>query len=230
MGPHSNLCKTKICWYWGSALKIDEPHFPLGKFLCASLQLLSLAFYLPRMHQGILIYYWCGFFVSSFLPSYFRSFFVPSSIPLSICSSFFTCFFLCPYIFTSQKSKVTFSCWKLGPGGLKIYCSYSASNRVKYILLCNSLSTGKICFGSSVLFSLDFEKFRKCFNFVFYIIWECISCGADTHMATDLTSQDYISLINLKTASLHFLSEQYSDSSGCPISWHQTFLHPNLPI
>ena len=30
------------------------------------------------------------------------------------------------------------------------------------------------------------EKVR-CFNFVFYIVGECISCAADTHLATDLT-------------------------------------------
>ena len=29
--------------------------------------------------------------------------------------------------------------------------------------------------------------FHDSFNFVFYIVGECISCAADTHLATDLT-------------------------------------------
>ena len=31
------------------------------------------------------------------------------------------------------------------------------------------------------------KRFHDSFNFVFYIVWECISCAADTHLATDLT-------------------------------------------
>ena len=31
------------------------------------------------------------------------------------------------------------------------------------------------------------KRFHDSFNFVFYIVGECISCAADTHLATDLT-------------------------------------------
>ena len=31
------------------------------------------------------------------------------------------------------------------------------------------------------------KKFHDSFNFVFYIVGECISSAADTHLATDLT-------------------------------------------
>ena len=32
----------------------------------------------------------------------------------------------------------------------------------------------------------------KRFNFVFHIVGECISCAADTHLATDLTCKGYV--------------------------------------
>ena len=31
------------------------------------------------------------------------------------------------------------------------------------------------------------KRLHDSFNFVFYIVGECISCAADTHLATDLT-------------------------------------------
>ena len=31
------------------------------------------------------------------------------------------------------------------------------------------------------------KRFHDGFNVVFYIVGECISCAADTHLATDLT-------------------------------------------
>ena len=31
------------------------------------------------------------------------------------------------------------------------------------------------------------KRFHDSFNFVFYIVGECISCAADTHLAMDLT-------------------------------------------
>ena len=34
------------------------------------------------------------------------------------------------------------------------------------------------------------KRFHDSFNFVFYIVGECISCAADTHLATDLTCKD----------------------------------------
>ena len=35
------------------------------------------------------------------------------------------------------------------------------------------------------------KRFHDSFNFVFYIVGECISCAADTHLATDLTCKYY---------------------------------------
>ena len=35
------------------------------------------------------------------------------------------------------------------------------------------------------------ERFHDSFNFVFYIVGECISCAADTHLATDLTCKTF---------------------------------------
>ena len=34
------------------------------------------------------------------------------------------------------------------------------------------------------------KRFHDSFNFVFYIVGECISCAADTYLATDLTCKD----------------------------------------
>ena len=36
------------------------------------------------------------------------------------------------------------------------------------------------------------KRFHDSFNFVFYIVGECISCAADTHLATDLTCKKKI--------------------------------------
>ena len=36
------------------------------------------------------------------------------------------------------------------------------------------------------------KRFHDSFNFVFYIVGECISSAADTHLATDLTCQGMI--------------------------------------
>ena len=36
------------------------------------------------------------------------------------------------------------------------------------------------------------KRFHDSFNYVFYIVGECISCAADTHLASDLTSQKMI--------------------------------------
>ena len=38
------------------------------------------------------------------------------------------------------------------------------------------------------------KRFHDSFNFVFYIVGECISCAADTHLATDLTCKTDIFL------------------------------------
>ena len=35
------------------------------------------------------------------------------------------------------------------------------------------------------------KRFHDSFNFVFYIVGECISCAADTHLATDLTCKTF---------------------------------------
>ena len=39
------------------------------------------------------------------------------------------------------------------------------------------------------------KRFHDSFNFVFDIVGECISCAADTHLATDLTSQTNIRFV-----------------------------------
>ena len=55
------------------------------------------------------------------------------------------------------------------------------------------------------------KRFHDSFNFVFHIVGECISCAADTHLATDLTCKFSFNYVqgNMKCLNIHLI--QVSD-------------------
>ena len=43
----------------------------------------------------------------------------------------------------------------------------------------------------------DPKRFQDSSNYVFYIVGECFSSAADTHLATDLTCKDVLDILDL---------------------------------
>ena len=60
------------------------------------------------------------------------------------------------------------------------------------------------------------KRFHDSFNFVFYVVGECISCAADTHLTTDLTSQ--YSIVHVVYSIVESEIVINLSSSACPSS------------